>query len=715
MRRACTWLITLVVTLALTCVTTRQALTRYQELHSGWSWDLAYYNQWFWALTYGDQVMSIRPIGPLGQEGPSVWKMNYLAPVRAAILPAYLLHSDPTTLLVVQNVVIWWCVPALFSLVRSESKSYGLALSAALLVPLTPLLWPLVHNDFRELQLALPFIAWAVQGVRTRSILVATVGVVGAIACRQELAVLTASLAFLPPRESEDVGQTWRWSRVLVMTGISWLLFGYLGYERWISGEEFIMNFFKEILNNGAGFESRIKESLALLVLGLGSWAVLTCLAPRSALLILPWAWIFTGRWGMWLLGTHSWTGVRYVAPMVGIGLAVGCIGYARLGLWLMKRRYGVAWLTLAWIAIAGGLIAARQTCEALSAREARLISKAEAAEIWRWIDRVKPDDAVLSTYEVSAPLSSRRWLYGYEMTSNAPPSFPALAPEFRWAFVRNVDFDPSLFQDQGFERVHHGKFLSVWHREFFVGDVASLDRRSSAQRSFTASDYLSWFYATVLLDALPNSPGVLIAIGPPLILSIGALRRTRRVRRASTNTFSFTGEQLATDILTSAEISGISLVKEDAKPTNLYESSRRTVRLSQTVVEGRSASALALGTIAAGTALLSEDRPRATAMLIPLTMVSRLGAGVAWLAIAAGIVLFQRRIVMLGAALYWVAVLAALLPVLIGRKAANRSASVMARSGLIDPEQAQKLDEATLAMVLLPLAETLPVPTDVD
>ena len=35
----------------------------------------------------------------------------------------------------------------------------GVALSAAALVPLTPLLWPLVWNDFRELQLVAPFVA----------------------------------------------------------------------------------------------------------------------------------------------------------------------------------------------------------------------------------------------------------------------------------------------------------------------------------------------------------------------------------------------------------------------------------------------------------------------------------------------------------------------------------------------------------------------------
>src|SRR5450759_1238078 len=93
--------------------------------------DRAYYNQWFWALTFGDGVLTVRPIGPWVQEGPSIWKMNYLAPVRLALVPVYRLFPGPATLLIVQAIVIWLVVPAAYSLVRSESKSPGLALSAA--------------------------------------------------------------------------------------------------------------------------------------------------------------------------------------------------------------------------------------------------------------------------------------------------------------------------------------------------------------------------------------------------------------------------------------------------------------------------------------------------------------------------------------------------------------------------------------------------------
>ncbi len=191
------WLAVVTLTAAMTTVSTYQSLRRYEELRSGWSWDLAYYNQWCWAMTEGDGILSIRPVSAYAQEGPSVWKMNYLAPIRFALLPIYRAFPDPRTLIVLQNIVFWWVIPAAYGLVRSESRSSSVALSAAALVPLTPLLWPLAWNDFRELQLVAPFALWAVRGVRERSRAWAALGIAGMLACRQEFAVAVMTFAAL--------------------------------------------------------------------------------------------------------------------------------------------------------------------------------------------------------------------------------------------------------------------------------------------------------------------------------------------------------------------------------------------------------------------------------------------------------------------------------------------------------------------------------------
>ena len=70
---------------------------------------------------------------------------------------------------------------------------------------------------------------------------------------------------------------------------------------------------------------------------------------------------------------------------------------------------------------------------------------------------RSAADDALMVDYEVSAPLSSRRQIYGCELDANLPQGFPQLGPEFRWLFIRNTNrfYNPLL--EQGFEIVHHG------------------------------------------------------------------------------------------------------------------------------------------------------------------------------------------------------------------------------------------------------------------
>ena len=110
----------------------------------------------------------------------------------------YRIHPDPRTLVVIQNIMFWWIIPAAYTLARSESRSEAIAVSAAALVPFAPLLWPLVWNDFRELQLALPFVLWAVQGIRGRRVGLAAVGVLGMLACRQEFAVMAGAIAPVP-------------------------------------------------------------------------------------------------------------------------------------------------------------------------------------------------------------------------------------------------------------------------------------------------------------------------------------------------------------------------------------------------------------------------------------------------------------------------------------------------------------------------------------
>ena len=70
-RRLVSWLIVACLTAALTALTAVQALRRYHELRTGWSWDLAYYNQWYWALTQADgHDLGASALPPTPTRGP---------------------------------------------------------------------------------------------------------------------------------------------------------------------------------------------------------------------------------------------------------------------------------------------------------------------------------------------------------------------------------------------------------------------------------------------------------------------------------------------------------------------------------------------------------------------------------------------------------------------------------------------------------------------
>jgi hypothetical protein len=460
------WLAVVLLTGAMTTVSTYQSLRRYEELRSAFSWDLAYYNQWYRALTQGDRTLTVRPLAPYAQEGPSIWKMNYLSPIRLALVPFYRPFPDPRTLIVLQNVIFWWVIPAAYGLVRSESRSNAVAASAAALVPLTPLFWPLLWNDFRELQLAAPFVLWAVRGVRHRSAGWAALGIAGMLACRQEFAIMVATFAVLPPLRPESMSTTLRWRRAAMLIGLGWFVFGFLGYLSIMVGRGAPDSYIEQYLDPKASIGPTLRTSVEALVLGMGCWGVLMGLAPRAAVLALPWIWgLCGGRWALRSLEAIHWHDVRYAMPMVCLVLAAGLMGYTRLAAWLLTRRTGRVQLTLAWLASAAIGVVGVQNVAGRVASVPASIDRKEAEDIWAWVRQVGPDDAVLADYRVCAPLSSRRGLYGNLMDVNLPPGFPRLGPEFRWLFVQNDWPWLKFLLGQGFDVVYRGRFLTIAHR----------------------------------------------------------------------------------------------------------------------------------------------------------------------------------------------------------------------------------------------------------
>jgi hypothetical protein len=377
-----------------------------------------------------------------------------------------MLAPGPEILIAMHNAILWCLVPAAFGLARSETGSTARALLAAGLVPLTPLLWPLAWNDYREMELALPFIPWAIRGWRERRKGLAAFGIVGLLLCREEYGAMVALLAILPARRTEDVGTTYRWSRAAFALGVGWVLFIYLGFQYLAIGRYAPEGYVHHFGGPKPGLVPTSMVGLELLILGLGPWSALAALAPRVAILVLPWlVGLARGRWAMNLLDTDRWHNVRYAAPIVGVLVAAGAIGFARASGWALRARGG-RWIVAGlWLLTAAGLIAGRAVTLERLEHAPRPIGGAEAKEIWRWIDRVGPDDGVVAHYEVTAPLSSRRHLYSYVMNQNKPPGWPGLGPEIRWVFYFHNDLHAPSLVAQGFEPVHRGEALRIYRR----------------------------------------------------------------------------------------------------------------------------------------------------------------------------------------------------------------------------------------------------------
>src|SRR5581483_6946477 len=104
--------------------------------------------------------------------------------------------------------------------------------------------------------------------------------------------------ALLPPREPEDVGRTYRWARAVLMIGVGWLVIVFFGYLKQVVGRYAPDLYLGQFGGPKAWPIETMVTSLDFVLVGLGSWAVLACVAPRAALLALPWIYsLSNGKW----------------------------------------------------------------------------------------------------------------------------------------------------------------------------------------------------------------------------------------------------------------------------------------------------------------------------------------------------------------------------------------------------------------------------------
>ncbi|MFM7592869.1 MAG: hypothetical protein ACKO85_13865, partial [Isosphaeraceae bacterium] len=409
----------------LTGVTCREAWRQYYALESGWSWDLAYYNQWFWAVCFGDETLSVRPIASYATEGPSVWKMNYLSPLRFCIIPIYYLRPDPTTLLYINCIFFWLLIPASAKLLIDETGAVFTSLMALILVPLAPLLRPLAVNDFREMQIAIPFAIIAVNGWRMRQKWWLVIGIAGLLFCRQEWAMVIPTLAIIPAKHPESIDKTYNWRIAVIFSGLIWFCAGFLVYLRLNIGRSAPQHFMNQFGGQKPPVIEIIKTTWDFLWVGLSAWILIALFAPRVALTALPWVWtLASGKWAIRFVGSEQWHHARYCVPFVVMGLAAGMIGWGNIVNWCQlhlsrfSRKIVIGGVWLVWIVfLCTGQIRMATLLKGIPER----VPDADIKTIWYEMQNIRPEDGVVAPYELTAPLSSRRYLFSYVMDVNKP------------------------------------------------------------------------------------------------------------------------------------------------------------------------------------------------------------------------------------------------------------------------------------------------------
>ena len=85
---------------------------------------------------------------------------------------------------------------------------------------------------------------------------------------------------------------------------------------------------------------------------------------------------------------------------------------------------------------------------------------------IWYEIQNINPGDGVVAPYELTAPLSGRRFLYSYVMDVNKPKGWPGGVPaEIRHVFINRKMQPEENWTKQGFQLVWAGRKFELWRR----------------------------------------------------------------------------------------------------------------------------------------------------------------------------------------------------------------------------------------------------------
>jgi Zn-dependent membrane protease YugP len=182
-----------------------------------------------------------------------------------------------------------------------------------------------------------------------------------------------------------------------------------------------------------------------------------------------------------------------------------------------------------------------------------------------------------------------------------------------------------------------------------------------------------------------------LLILTPALALIVWARLRLRSANaRASGQPApsGLEGAGVAVLVLEAGAVEGVTVARAGGPLADFYDPGGRVLRLSARVYDGRDLAALGRAAYEAGHAVRDGNGGRLGGVRRLLAFTSGLTATAAWLTMLAGLALPFLRLFLVGTVLLWVALLAALAEVPLGRDAARRALKLLDPRPTLDADQ---------------------------
>lgn len=180
------------------------------------TFDLAYYVQALWQLLHGRFEVSVEGVPLLG---------NHVEPIVLLLLPFLAVFQHPIVLVVIQNAALAGMAPLSFSIGRRLGLSRTCAAVLATVALLNPASLYVALHEFHPEAFTAPLILVLIHARLSNSTLLHWLGVVGLLACKENMALLIAAYCavHLLVERRRPLSELRRWYVWPLVASLGWL------------------------------------------------------------------------------------------------------------------------------------------------------------------------------------------------------------------------------------------------------------------------------------------------------------------------------------------------------------------------------------------------------------------------------------------------------------------------------------------------------------